>query len=245
MHEIDFLPAEYRQNHVRRQSQPWRIIVVVVFTALVVSAAVGQHIHRERFEAELAAVMPEYEKAVSLNGCLGNLQSQLQLVRADAELFTYLRHPWPRTRIISALLAPLPDGITFEQLNIQQQGLAGRVRGEQLSRSEKDAEEQELANMPPAVRDLKQLRDAFDLRRTVVTITGVTTDSAALHHYLGELGRDSLFRDVDFSIESDDIGRSANLRFNAVLTVQPGYGQPGGPSDTDRKVPTEAEPNTV
>ncbi len=33
MHNIDFLPIEYRQKHARRQSQPWQVIVAGAIVA--------------------------------------------------------------------------------------------------------------------------------------------------------------------------------------------------------------------
>jgi len=243
MHDIDFLPAEYLHNHARRQWQPWRVFVVLLFSALIAAAAFGQHHRRSRLEADLAAIAPRRQAAAEQNRVLGELQSQWRVARADAELFTYLRHPWPRTRILGALLAPLPEEITFEQLEIRRQTPAGRPYVERLSRSEQEEQEAQLASQPPAARDLKQLRDQFDARQTVVTINGRSSQSAALHRYLGELGGEELFSKVELaSIESEQTGADETLRFCATLVVRPGYGQADGPvNPADNRPPQAAD----
>ena len=232
MHEIDFLPAEYLQSHARRQSQPWRVFVVLIFAALIAVAAFGQHRRRSRLEAELAAIAPQREAAAAKNVLLESLQSQLLLARAEADLFTYLRHPWPRTRILHALLAPLPERITFEQLEIQLDTPHSRGYLQQLSPSQQEERQTRLAGQPPAARDLQRLRDEVDRRQTVVTITGLTTESAAVHGYLGELGRVPLFSKVELaSIETDQANPDDTLRFRATLVLRPGHGQLDGSAD--------------
>ena len=93
MHDIDFLPADYRQTRQRRQSQPWRWVVVAGFVVPVVAATLGQRHRRRQIEAELAAMLPQRELAERQNVQLGGLQADLARVRARAELITYLRHP--------------------------------------------------------------------------------------------------------------------------------------------------------
>ena len=84
--------------------------------------------------------------------------------------------------------------------------------------------------LPPAARDLKRLRDELDHKQTIVTITGTSTESAALYAYLSELDKADLFLKVHPpSIETDKTDHGQTTRFDATLVVRPGYGQPGGP----------------
>jgi hypothetical protein len=231
MQEIDFLPAQYRQKHVRRQWQPWRIVVVVAFVVLLVAAVLSQQNRKRQAERELAAIMPQYELAVSRNRRLAEIQAQLSTARNAAELFTYLRHPWPRTQLLAALWAPLPEAVTLRELKITPEMPQGRAQSQRRSRTKSEAEDGELAKLPPAVRDLKRLRDECDTTQTVVLISGMTSESAALHRYLGELGRASLFTKADLdSLESAENDPAGTLQFRATLVVRPGYGQPGGPT---------------
>ena len=83
-------------------------------------------------------------------------------VRAGAELYTYLRHPWPRTQLFSALLRPLPEEITFLQVQIFRQPAAGGKAGNILPNAgqagnlprDTKAEEEKLKLLPAAGRDL-------------------------------------------------------------------------------------------
>ena len=245
MHDIDFLPSEYRQNHVQRRWQTRRILVVAVLAAMLAAAAVGQQRRRQRLQADLADCEPAHAAAVQTENALDELQSRLQVVRASADLFTYLRHPWPSTQIMAAILGPLPDEITFEQVEIDRETSTGSKPARNLSLTDQQAQEEQLAGLPAAARDLKRLRDELDSKRTTVTITGVTTESAALHRYLGALGRAELFSKAQLhSIETDRADPN-RIRFSVMLVVRPGYGQPGGPAGLTPQPTAQAARNTT
>ncbi len=231
MQQIDFLPAQYRQRYARRQAQPWQILVVVTVVAVMAAAAVSQSSRRSRVRRELDAVAPKYDLAVSRNAQLAKIQAELETARTRAELFTYLRHPWPRTQLLAAMLAPLPDEITLGHLQITRELPRDQSPNRRRSRAQRKEEEDQLANLPPAARDLKRLRDECDKMETVVLISGVTTDGAAVHRYLGELAKTSLFCKAELdSSESVQGDRPGTEQFHARLVVRWGYGQPGGPT---------------
>lgn len=238
MQDIDFLPVEYRQEHARRQLQPWRIVVVAAFAALLAAAAFSQYNCKQRVKQELAAILPQYEQAVSQNAKLAELQSRLQTARTYAELYTYLRHPWPRTQLLATLLAPLPEEITLGQLQIIREKPQDQTPTERRSRSERKIEQEEDETLPPAVRDLKRLRDECDEMETLVLISGTTSESGMLHRYLGELNDSELFSIAELeSSESAGVGPDSTEQFRARLLVRPGYGQPGGPTGPGKKAP--------
>ena len=118
MSDIDFLPIEYRQRVRQRQSQSWRIVVAAAMIGLVAAAAITQHYRWRRVRADLADVTPAYVAAVNLQSRLAGVQRQLDQARACAELYTYLRHPWPRTQLLTAMLGPLPEEITLQRVQI-------------------------------------------------------------------------------------------------------------------------------
>ncbi len=226
--DVDFLPREYRQTDVRRKRAARRVFAAAAGVAVVAGLACSQQYRARRLKTQLALREPAREAAVEAQEALGELQSRLQRLQADADLVTYLRHPWPRTRIVAAILGPLPGEITFEQLAIRRED-AGRQRAERrLPNSERD-EGQQQANLPPAARDVKALRADFDSRRTIVTITGVTSESGALHEYLSALGRHELFLKSQLQSIEADPRDPAKIGFHATLVVRPGYGQPKGP----------------
>jgi Tfp pilus assembly protein PilN len=233
MHDIDFLPIEYRQQHARRQVQPWRVVVVIVFLGLLTAATFAHYHQRWQTDKQLAAIVPCYESAVQQNHLLAETQSQLQTMQSTAELFTYLRHPWPRTQMLAALRAPLPKEITLSQLQILRENPAEQTPAQQRP-PDKKTEEEKLGKTPPAQRDLQRFRDELDKARTLVRITGTSSDTGALHGYLGALGKSDLFAKADLrSIESIEGKQGTTCRFQAMLVVRPGYGQPGGPGKAE------------
>lgn len=232
MQDIDFLPDQYRRKQWRRQSRQSHLAIVAMFAVLLVGAVLFQYYQKRQAQRQLADLLPQYDLAMSQNEQLAEVSSRLQTTVASAELFTYLRHPWPRTQLLDALLDPLPEEITFETLQIGGSVPPSLAATRRRSTAESRTTEAELAALPPAARDLKQLRDQFDAMETVVRLSGTTTRSSALHGYLSELGNVPLFSRAELeSIESLE-GASNTLQFDAALVVRPGYGQPGGPAAT-------------
>jgi hypothetical protein len=234
MRDIDFLPNEYRERHARRQSQPWQIFVTVAILGLVVATGTVQHYHRRSVENALAKIRPSYDAAIFEQQELAKAKSRLKMVEAKADLYVYLRHPWPRTQLLHALITPLPDGITLQQIQIaREQGTNRTPSGTPAPVSA--AEEQErLKQLEPEQRDLLKLRKEHDSSQMTVILSGTARDPAALHHYMADLDATDIFDKADLdcfnAIDNSKVG--AVLQFRAVLTVQPGWGQPGGPSDS-------------
>lgn len=234
MQNIDFLPAEYHQKHARRQSQPWRIVVLAGFVALTASAAFSQFQHRRHVAADLKAIIPQYEEAVRQKGELTEVQSELQAAENEAELLTYLRHCWPRTQLLAALIDPLPDEVTLERLQITREKPEKQGLAEERPRKQGLAGPQNDQPVAPAVADLKRLRQKFDEMTTVMLISGITTDSLALYRYLGALDNSSLFSKAELeSSETADGQDGRTEQFQAKLVVRQGYGKPGGPAAPD------------
>ncbi len=232
MHNVDFLPDAYRQKHARRRSQPWQAFVAFAIVALVIVATLAQQYRKHRIQNALADIGPVYEAAVVQQVQLAKTQLRLKEARAGAELYTYLRHPWPRTQLLSALVRPLPPAITLQQIQILREAPASTGTTEIRPGVDKKAEEDRLKLLGPADRDLAKLRGQYDVLRTVVVLTGTATEIDALHPYIGALDALEIFDKADLdSFNSIDHSNSGDvLQFRAVLAVQPGYGQPGGPT---------------
>jgi hypothetical protein len=258
MHDLDFLPVEFRQSHAQKRWQPWRAIVMAALAVLVVGGVASQHLRRRHFESQLQRILPAHQTALGQQSRLSGLQAGLQRIKADAELVAYLHHPWPRTRIIEALLDPLPQQVTLEHLEIHREAPAsknaGRFPQPPAAPRDKQSEAKPQEALPPAAGDLKQLRDTFDPQQTVIAISGVSTDSDALHEYLGRLAHGRLVAkaelvSIDREPETGGMSLAASqpapvetVRFHATVTVKPGYGQPGGPGSAPAPVPQAATP---
>jgi hypothetical protein len=237
MHTIDFLPDEYRQKHVRRQSQPWQVMVAAAIVGLVALAALAQQYNRRRVQNDLAAILPVYDTAMTQQHRLAEAQKQWESAKSRAELYTYLRHPWPRTQLLSALIAPLPETITLQQIQILREIPANGPAVEVRTPVDKKTEEERQKTLNPAQRDLCKLTEKLDPLQTVVILTGTATEVAALHRYIGELDATDIFdkAELDCFNSIDNSKSGAVLQFRAVLAVQPGYGQAGGPTGPEKK----------
>jgi hypothetical protein len=228
--DIDFLPLEYHQQHARRQVQPWRIVVVSAFIVLLMAAALNQYRQRRRAASDLAAINVHYEEAVRQSARLADLKADLQAKRWDAAEFTYLRHPWPRTQLLQAVIASLPKEVTLAQIQLGNE-VPPELLAQQRPYSDTKPEGDKQDKSPPSARDLKRLRQQYDNAQTLVRINGWATESGAIHRYLGELAKIELFAKVQLrSLESGDGPQGTVVRFRAVVQVRPGHGQPGGPT---------------
>jgi len=234
MKDIDFLPPGYRQQHAKRNVRVWRVVVVVSFVAMLSVASLVQYYRLAYARSCLAQLKIQRKVAENQNAQLTKIQSQLKRFSCDAELFTYLRHPWPRTQVLAALLAPLPDSVTLDQLEIKVDVPSERQRKQSRLRREPNKGEEEGESLLPAQRDLTTLREQMDSARVSIVLCGRTIDPAALHRYLGDLGRCSLFAKAELdSLEGETNGRDlpeGTMLFQAVIVLHPGYGQPGGPT---------------
>ncbi len=230
MQDIDFLPVEYRQRRTRCMQQRLRNVATGLVGIVAVAAACYQQLAVRQATRKLTEVMPRYESALKQTEKLGRLQSELEAARVDAELFTYLRHPWPKTQIIHALVTALPEEIRFTRLEICRQPQAMQRHSDANPLAALSSQAGASALQPPAALDLTRLRQQFDSAQTIVSVEGTTSESSALHDYLSALNRSGLFTRADLeSLEADRRAEQAVLRFQATLVVRPGYGLPGGP----------------
>jgi len=242
MSDIDFLPSSYRQMTVHRKANVWRLLACGVFVAMIGFSGIYQHLLRREALADLARTGPLYDQAQALTQHQAELKRQLQLATTEAELFTYLRHPWPATQVLATALSPLPDCITLHQIRLfQDQAPLTAAAAQPPAQTPKTPSEPE----PAALRDLRQLRQDNDSRPRVLILSGVTTDTAALQQYLLILGTSELFVKTELgSLETDTADHQGSMHFTARLVVRPGYGQPGGPAERrDAKPRTTAMTN--
>jgi hypothetical protein len=238
MNDIDFLPIEYHQKYARRQSRPWQIFVAIAIAGLVTAAALAQRYRQHRVESDQATIRPVYEMVVSQQTRLADLNKQGKSAKARAELYTYLRHPWPRTQLLSALVTPLPEPVTLQQIQIMREAkTAGAGAATPPPPTDRKAEEDRLKGLAPAARDRLTLAGRLDPLQTVVLLTGTATDVAALHRYIGDLDATRIFdkAELDFLSSAENSKAGEAIQFRAVLVVEPGYGQPGGPTEAEKK----------
>jgi hypothetical protein len=226
--DIDFLPKEYRQAGRQRKSTTLRVAVGIAFLAVILAAALYQQYLRRLANQQLAGLMPQYERAQQQMQHLAEVQKSLQGEEKQAELWTYLRHPWPRSQLLAILAESLPDAIQLEQVSVAREPLP--VTEHNPAALAPKPGESELAKLSPTQRDLIVLRDQWDRTQIVVICVGVTDDTLALHQYLEQLSRDKLLMKVDVaSMERLNGDTKGRIRFTARCVVRACYAQPNGP----------------
>ena len=133
-------------------------------------------------------------------------------------------------------MAPLPDAITLQEIQILRE-LPATSTSEPHPATDARSEQERFKKLAPAERDLAALSERLDRLHTVVILTGTATEIAALHRYMGNLDATDIFDKAELDcfnrIDNDKSG--AVLQFRGVLAVQPGYGQPGGPTGPSPK----------
>ncbi len=234
MKTIDFLPTRYHEQKAKRKTKVWRLLLLVVFGGICAATAFGQYRLRQSVVQQLNDVESTHKVAVAANNRFDNLQTELQKIRADAELYTFLRHPWPRTQILRAVTKPLPESIALTELQVQSQRERVRRSESQPRNRRRDESTEEQPKMLPARQDLQQMREEFAAARTFVHLTGLTTDTVALHKYVADLSSAKLFSKAELlSLESIDQEHQDRVsEFDVRLIVLPGYGLPNGPAKT-------------
>lgn len=232
MKKIDFLPPRFREENDQRKRVFWRG-VAVVFSALMMSIAVAAKYQQLRMaDGRLEITRSRYDAALIEAQKLGDLNGQLAVLDADAELLVYLRHAWPRTQVLAAVLPRVPDSVRLRRLRVAREGEPQAQTAVSLRDPVRAAADAEAGapQLSPAHSDLAALRQELDAAATVVILEGTTDDMVALNGYLGQLSDSALIRRAELeSIESLAEELPGRSSFRARLTLSPGYGQPGGP----------------
>jgi hypothetical protein len=232
---INFLPSEYRERGAVRKKTAWQLIVLALFGGVIGAAVLFQLGQHRAARHRLAETAGPYAFAQARVQKLRLIHKQLQLRRQSAELYVYLDHPWPRTQILTAAVAPLPSSVRLEELQIAReapvvdtQPLSEESRPRRPNRQQEEPE----PSKPGPVRDQERLREENDPLLVVVRLTGITRHTADLHTYLAAVVGSPLIAEAELSsIERiQDESADGASRFAVRLTVVPGFGQPGGPN---------------
>ncbi len=121
MKSIDFLPDIYRQRETLRRARLWWGIVVLVFSSALGASTIAQALLRHSTQQQLDSLAGEYAAAQTQVQELSTLQAQIGRAGHEANLYTYLENPWPRTQLLAQVVRPLPDCIRLSQIHIAEQ----------------------------------------------------------------------------------------------------------------------------
>lgn len=228
---VDFLPASFREKSRRWRSSFYHALAIAGLGTTVAGLAIYQQTAFHRAERLLADVHARYDQALADNARFAELQKELGEVEADAQIRTYLRHPWPRSRLLSSVIAPLPDSLVLTDIQLLRQARETAAAPTAAPALAEQDLQKELEKHPPRLQDLKRLRPLFDNSEVAVKLEGRTSSIAALHGYLSELNRNPLFAKAELdSIAADSKETTEGAKFSLRVQVLPGFGQPGGPT---------------
>lgn len=226
MQDIDFLPSDFKRRRSSRHGRPWQIIVVGTAIGLLLVVAVGQSHALTQIKGRLTEIEPERRVLDARLTQLADLRKRLADTEARAQLLSYMNHPWPKTQLLAVTLRSLPDAVLFRRIRIASENLPSQL----VKRASTEAAEEDTTKLAPAVRDMRLLQQECDSSVVAITVEGMTADGIELHRYLDRLNRVPLLDKVTLhSLDSNADDSEAKFRFEARLTVRPGFGQPGGP----------------
>lgn len=237
MNTIDFLPDRYRQATSRRRTSYWRLIVTILFVGAFAATAYAMHGVRGEARLRHEQVVLQLQAERQAASAVKPQAARLEHLERYASLLTFMRHPWPRSRIVAAVLGSLPASATLEKFRIV------RVAKPPTPGEAPVADESAVASAADAATDLKALRREAETLDIVVQIQGLARDQADLLSYVQRLGDDDLIADAKLtSIEAAVGDRSADsdaantapaaAQFSVEIVVRPGWGLPGGPAES-------------
>jgi hypothetical protein len=224
MKTIDFLPDIYRQREALRRARLWWCIVVVVFGGAIGASATAQGLLRSNLKRQLVLLEPQFISAQAQVRELTALQTQIVRASHEANLYTYLDHPWPRTQLLAEVVRPLPEVIRLTQVHVgeEEQARNGQPAGPRNARPDDPKASQ--ASDPEL--DLARLQDELDRRQATIELDGHTSDVARLHDYVADVNRSRLVAAAHIkSLEAAIPNQPGRTRFTLRLIVQPGHCQ--------------------
>jgi hypothetical protein len=227
--DIDFLPASYRQKCMQRRAYIWRVVAAAMILTFFTLAGLFQWNQQAQVRRELELVETQHADAMEMNAKFAEAAQELQTQQRSAELLTFLRHRWPRSQIIAAILDPMPESVRLSEWHIGHETIAATLTAQPPATPEAGAAPADKAARRAA--DLKRLLHESKTRQQFVLLSGEAGDAATLHEYLAKLGANPLFDHVDLrSLEHvlspdkemhDTIGR---VQFTARAVVRSGHG---------------------
>lgn len=233
MQDIDFLPADFKRRRTRRHGRSWQAITLAAAAGIVAVVAMAQSRTLRQIQQQVAQTEPERQLLDARQTQLDDLRQKLADAEARADLLAYLDHPWPKTQLLAATLHQLPDAVVCNSILLTRDA----KRSQPASRAAGGASEEDAASLRPATRDLRKLEEECDHAVTAIVLKGVTSDGIELHRYLDSLNREPLVDKVKLhSLEASDGESDAKFRFEARLTVRPGFGLPDGPDGRARQI---------
>jgi hypothetical protein len=227
MQTIDFLPEHYRERRKQRRVRWWWALIVCMFGGIVAVTASLQWLNVQRIKRELQLLETQCAAFRQLDQQLLEIETKVSALSHSANLYTFLKHPWPKTQVLAAIAKPLPQELQLSSVRITESLVAKPIKPA--------SPESQVAEPPPAphpaVADLRQLHDAHESQRLVVVVEGSAKEVEALHSYLESLARHPLIAEARLnSMETRKFETHSLVVFQLQLTITAGHGLSDGPA---------------
>lgn len=227
--EIDFLPARFKEQNTQGKVDLTRIVVLAVLAAILPALLLFQYGVYSSVRGRLSDLRVRYNKAKIEETRLDRLREEFVEASAAAELYTFLKHPWPTTQLLDATTRSLPRSVTLTELSLKLVADESESSGRRGKR--KGAAKNDVDARPAAQQDLDQLRKVAESGHWVLTVAGETLDTSELYDYIGRLADEPLFERADLESVQAPQGKEEEMaKFRARIVVHRGYGLPEGPT---------------
>jgi hypothetical protein len=238
MQTIDFLPDYYRERRKQRRVRWWWALIVCLFGGIVLATASLQWLNVQRVKRELLQLETQCTAFRQLDQQLLELETKAAALSHSANLYTFLKHPWPRTQILAAVVHPLPREVQLTSIRISETLIAKK----NAPTATPEAIAETVKPSHPAIADLQLLHDTHEAQRIVVLLEGSVKDAETLHQYLEALGNQPLVAEARLnSMESRKLETHSLVVFQLHITIKPGHGLSDGPAGPLSPVETSVE----
>jgi hypothetical protein len=230
MKNIDFLPARYHERYAARAAIVKRWTIVLGISIVITPLAVYQLLAHHRVCNRFVLVEPEYKKAQDKSKRLDDLRKKLELVKGEAALLAWLRHPWPRSQVLAHVHGPLPQSMRLTSIKLNSEPKFAGANAPGRPRARRPGEGQQPGaedTRPSAEKDLQYLLELVGQNERVVTLNGVTLNSTELHAYVAQLNASRLFGKSELrSLETAPGQETATQNFEIRLVLDAGHSLP-------------------
>jgi hypothetical protein len=221
MEDVDFLPSEYRRRTRQRREMRWRLSGLGVTGIFITAVTTCQQFARLALQEQFAMAEAQASVVQTQTARLTELIDARQAAAAQAELITWLRHPWPRSRILANLVTPLPANVMLTSLHISRELPPANPAMPEPSQGAATNQQQN-----PYLKDLETLRAALGPGTVVAQLAGMTTDPGALYEYADLLANQDLVASAELlGVERVSDPTQASYRFSMRVIIKPALGQ--------------------
>ncbi|MCH2126514.1 MAG: hypothetical protein MK165_17115 [Pirellulaceae bacterium] len=192
MKAIDFLPDRYHNRRVLRQKRWWRLLVLCLFGISLSVTAYRQSRLEHNLRIKVGEIDTAYQQALVAKRSLDDLQLCLNEEEDCARVYAFLKKYWPKTQIVAAMVADIPDTIKLDELQLYE------MRGHDVDFQAAALSDEENRERGIQVT-LERLTNRASQSNLHIRVDGITTNVHELHDFIKALNRQRLLADCELA----------------------------------------------